>query len=158
MLNQFSFKQFTLALVNKVKSFHVLLCLTNNFIKHQSFVYTLLNDQTVPFPRIQLSISYLFAHGYKRNLILSGMFIYAYIFHKCICIHIYIHLYIYLYIYIYIYIYIFVYTYVFIYVYISTTISALAGQFFHRDDSKFPLSLFGCYTKIKDIVSPTIHL
>ena len=47
MLKQFYFKQFNLALVNKVKWFQVLLCITNNSIKHQSFVYTQLNDQTV---------------------------------------------------------------------------------------------------------------
>ena len=30
---------------------------TNNLIKHQTFVYTQLNDQTVLFKTIQLSIS-----------------------------------------------------------------------------------------------------
>ena len=34
---------------------------TNNSIKHQSFVYTELNDQTVLFQTIQFSISHLFA-------------------------------------------------------------------------------------------------
>ena len=32
-------------------------CITNNSIKHQSFVYTQLNDQTVLFQTIQFSIS-----------------------------------------------------------------------------------------------------
>ena len=31
----------------KLNSFNLLLCITNNSIKHQSFVYTLLNDQAV---------------------------------------------------------------------------------------------------------------
>ena len=34
-----------------------------NSIKHQSFVYTQLNDQTVLFLTIQFSISHLFAHS-----------------------------------------------------------------------------------------------
>ena len=34
-----------------------MLCITNNSIKHQSFVYTQLNDQTVLFQAIQVSIS-----------------------------------------------------------------------------------------------------
>ena len=33
----------------KVKSFQVLVCITKNSIKRQSFVYTQLNDQTVLF-------------------------------------------------------------------------------------------------------------
>ena len=37
-----------------------MLWITNNFIKHQLFVYTQLNDQTVLFQTIQLSISHLF--------------------------------------------------------------------------------------------------
>ena len=44
------------SLVNKVKWFKVLLCITINLIKHQSFVYTQLNDQTVLFQIIQFSI------------------------------------------------------------------------------------------------------
>ena len=39
--------------VNKVKQFQVLLWITNNSIKHQSFVYMLGNDQTVLFQTIQ---------------------------------------------------------------------------------------------------------
>ena len=46
---------------NKVKWFQVLLCITKNSIKHPSFVYTQLNDQTVLFQTIQFSISHLFA-------------------------------------------------------------------------------------------------
>ena len=47
--------------VNKVKWFQVLLCIDNNSIRHQSFVYIPLNDQTVLFPIIQFTISHLFA-------------------------------------------------------------------------------------------------
>ena len=47
--------------LHMVKWFQVLLCNTNNSIKHQSFVYTQLNDQTVLFPKIKFSISHLFA-------------------------------------------------------------------------------------------------
>ena len=49
-------KQFYLTCVNKIEWFQVLLCITNNSIKHQLFVYIQLNDQTVLF-----SISHLFA-------------------------------------------------------------------------------------------------
>ena len=42
--------------VDKVKQFQVLLCITNNSIKHQPFIYTQLNDQTVLFQTIQFSI------------------------------------------------------------------------------------------------------
>ena len=35
--------------VHKVKQFQVFLYITNNLIKHQSFVHTQLNDQTVLF-------------------------------------------------------------------------------------------------------------
>ena len=38
-----------------------MLCITNNSIKHHSFVYTQLNDQTVLFQTIPCSISHLFA-------------------------------------------------------------------------------------------------
>ena len=56
MIKQFYFKQFILASV-KVKWFHVLICITNNSIKHQLFVNTQLNDQTVLSQTIQFSIS-----------------------------------------------------------------------------------------------------
>ena len=60
-----------------VKWFQVLLCITNNSMKHPSFVYTQLNNQTVIFLTIQFSISHLFAHSlnvkqlyltHRRNL------------------------------------------------------------------------------------------
>ena len=38
-------------------------CITNNSIKHQSFVNTELNLQTVLFQTIQFSIHYLFVHS-----------------------------------------------------------------------------------------------
>ena len=40
--------------------FQLLLCITDNSIKHQSFVYTQLNDQTVLFQTIQFIISIQF--------------------------------------------------------------------------------------------------
>ena len=46
-----------------VKWFQVLLSNTNNSIKHQSFVYTQLNAQTVLFQISQFNTSYLFAHS-----------------------------------------------------------------------------------------------
>ena len=45
-----------LAQVNKVKSLQVLLGIANNSIKHQSLLYIQLNNKTVLFQRIQLSI------------------------------------------------------------------------------------------------------
>ena len=45
-----------------LKWFQVLLRITNNSIKHQSFVYGLLNNQTGLFQTIQSIISHLFAH------------------------------------------------------------------------------------------------
>ena len=52
MNKQFYFKQFSLAWV-KVKWLLVLLSIGNSSIKYQSFIYTLLNDQTVLFLTIQ---------------------------------------------------------------------------------------------------------
>ena len=43
--------------LHAVKWYQILLCITNNSIKHESFVYTQLNDQTFLFLTIQLSIS-----------------------------------------------------------------------------------------------------
>ena len=63
MIKQFYFKQFNLAWVNKVKWFKVLLCITNDLFKLQSFIYSQLNDQTVLFLTIHFSISHLFAHS-----------------------------------------------------------------------------------------------
>ena len=42
-----------------------MLCITNNSIKYQSFVYTQVNDQTVLFLTIQFSTSHLFAPSLK---------------------------------------------------------------------------------------------
>ena len=50
-----------LILLYTVKWFQEFLCITNNSIKHQSYVYILLNDQTVLFQTIQFSINHLFA-------------------------------------------------------------------------------------------------
>ena len=44
-----------------MKWFQVLLCITKNSIKHQSFVYPQLNDRTLLFLTIQFSRSHLFA-------------------------------------------------------------------------------------------------
>ena len=44
---------------SKVKWFQVLLCITNNSIKHQSLVYIQLNDQTVLFLIIQFSMLFV---------------------------------------------------------------------------------------------------
>ena len=49
MIKQFYFKQFNLAQVNKVNWFQVLVRISNNSIKHQSFDYTQLNDEIVLF-------------------------------------------------------------------------------------------------------------
>ena len=43
------------------KSLETYLMMYNNSIKHQSFVYTQLNDQTVLFQTIQFTKSHLFA-------------------------------------------------------------------------------------------------
>ena len=48
-------------LVNNVKWFQILFCITYNSIKHLSFVYTQLNNQTVIFLTIQFNINHLFA-------------------------------------------------------------------------------------------------
>ena len=47
--------------LHTVKWFQILLCITNNLIKYQSFIYTQLNDQSVLFLTIQFGISHLFA-------------------------------------------------------------------------------------------------
>ena len=65
MIKHFYLQQFNLAYVNKVKGFHELLCITNNSIKHQSFVSTQLNDQTVLFLAIKFTSSHFFAHSLK---------------------------------------------------------------------------------------------
>ena len=43
-----------------VKWFQELLCITNNSIKHHSFVYARLNDQAVLFLTMQLSMSFVY--------------------------------------------------------------------------------------------------
>ena len=54
-----------LILLHTVKWFQVWLCIANNSIKHHSFVYTHLNDETVLFQTIQFSISHLLAHSFN---------------------------------------------------------------------------------------------
>ena len=49
------------------KQFQVLLCITNNSIKHQLFVYTQLKGQIVLFLKIQFSISPSFTHNLDVN-------------------------------------------------------------------------------------------
>ena len=46
-----------LIFLHTVKWFHVVICVTNNSIKHQSLVYSQLNDQTDLFLTIQFRIS-----------------------------------------------------------------------------------------------------
>ena len=51
-----------------VKWFQVLLCITNNSIKHQLFVYIQLNDQTVASIRTQFSKSHFSLVEYETVL------------------------------------------------------------------------------------------
>ena len=53
---------------NKVKWSQILLRITNNLIKYQSFVYTQLNDQSVLFQTSQFSI---IRNKYSLNIILQ---------------------------------------------------------------------------------------
>ena len=46
--------------IHTVKWFQVLRCITNNSIKHQSFVHTQLNNHTVLFQSIQFSMSFVY--------------------------------------------------------------------------------------------------
>ena len=62
---QFYFKQSSLD--NKVKLFQILLCITNNSIKHQSFIYKQLNVKTVQFQTIQFGIGMQF-FGLRTDL------------------------------------------------------------------------------------------
>ena len=48
-----------------------MLCFTDNSIRHQSFVYTYLNDQTVLFQAIQFSKNNLFARSFNVKLFYS---------------------------------------------------------------------------------------
>ena len=59
MIKHLYFKQFNSAEV-KIKWFQELLCITNNAIKHQSFVYIQLNDETVLFQTTQFIIKHIF--------------------------------------------------------------------------------------------------
>ena len=57
---------------SKVKWFQVLLCIPNNSIKHQSFVCTQLNEQTVLFQTIKFDMSIKlngspWCNGYRRR-------------------------------------------------------------------------------------------
>ena len=54
-----------LILLYTVKWFQVLQCIINNSSKHQSRVYTKLNDKAVLFLTIHLSLSHLFVHSLK---------------------------------------------------------------------------------------------
>ena len=58
--------------LHRVKSFKVLLCITNNSIK-QSFVYPQLNDQTVLFLTIQFSIIHLFAQFKCQTVLFDSL-------------------------------------------------------------------------------------
>ena len=51
----------TITFSNEGKCFQILLSITNNLIKRQSFVYTQCNDETIGFLTIQFSTSNLFA-------------------------------------------------------------------------------------------------
>ena len=50
-----------------VKWLQELLCITDYSFKHQSFVYTELNDQAVLFLTIQFIISHLFGHSLNEK-------------------------------------------------------------------------------------------
>ena len=77
----FSFIQFTcqkqfylklFSLVSKIIRFQTLWCITNNLIKHQLFIYSLLNVKTVLFPTTQFSISIQFSSIWQIGRTLSG--------------------------------------------------------------------------------------
>ena len=70
MSKQLYFKQFSLD--NSVKWFQVLLCITNNSIKRQSFINTQLNFKAVLFQTIQFSISAQFSSIWRLDMTLSG--------------------------------------------------------------------------------------
>ena len=57
--------------VKKVKWFQVLLCITNNSINHQTFIYTQLNVKTVLFQTIQFNISIQFSSIWPIDRTLS---------------------------------------------------------------------------------------
>ena len=64
------FKLFSL--VNKDKWSEVLLCIANNPIKLQSFIYTELNFKTVLFQKIQFCVSTRFSSIWSIDRTLSG--------------------------------------------------------------------------------------
>ena len=56
--------------LHAVKRFQVLICITNNSIKHPLLVYTQFNDLTVPFLAIQFSMSFVctqFKRTYRED-------------------------------------------------------------------------------------------
>ena len=59
-----------LILLQTVKWFQVLICISNNSFKHKSFVYTQLDDLTVLFQTIQFSISHFFTFMFKCQTLL----------------------------------------------------------------------------------------
>ena len=59
-----------LSLLHTVQWFQELLSMTNNSIKHQSFVFQQLNDQIILFLKIQFTISHLFAHSLSGQTVL----------------------------------------------------------------------------------------
>ena len=60
----------SIAIITTIQFWHteiqVLLCNSNYSIKHQLFIYTLVNDQTVLFLTIRLNVIYLFANSSNR--------------------------------------------------------------------------------------------
>ena len=77
MIKQFFLYQFNLSYVNKVNWFLVFSCIINNSTKHQSFVYTQLNDQTVLFQTIRFIINHLFTHGLSRQFYFTHRTLYS---------------------------------------------------------------------------------
>ena len=67
---QFYFKPFSL--VKKLKWSQVLLCITKNSIKYQSFIFTQLNVKTVLFQTIQFSLSTQFSYIWTIDGTLLG--------------------------------------------------------------------------------------
>ena len=51
------FNEPKLIVLHNVKWFQLFLCIINNSIKHHSFVYIYLNDQSVQFQTIQFDMS-----------------------------------------------------------------------------------------------------
>ena len=56
-----------LILWHVVKCFKIQLCIINNSIKHQSFAYTELNDQSVLFQQFYLALSHVLSLGLNVN-------------------------------------------------------------------------------------------